>query len=259
MFRYYDIGVNLFCEQFHDPEQILSDAAEAGVGCILTGSSMSENRQIDAFVRTHEAWGTCGIHPHGASRMRPEDLGEMERILTENDRVLAVGECGLDYDRMFSPMDVQRQVLEAHIALAERLGKPMFLHEREAAADMTAIFREHPDVCRRSVIHCFTGGRETLETYLEMGFMIGITGWICDDRRAAALRVAVAVLPPDRLMIETDCPYLTPRGIKGLRHTNVPGNVRYVAQALAKWCGMEEDALVRSARENTLRFFGISV
>ena len=258
MIQYYDIGLNLFCKQFPDPEKILRNAAEAGVACILTGTDMQENEKIAAFLPKREVWGTCGIHPHNADRARKEDFDRMEELLREQPKFVAVGECGLDFDRMFSTRENQIRCLEKHIVLAERLGKPLFLHERSASEEFVRRFRKHPDICKRSVVHCFTGDRQTLEQYLELGFSIGITGWICDDRRAQPLRDAVAVLPLDRLLIETDAPYLTPRNVPGLGRINVPENVVYVARALAAYKKVPEEAIIRHAKENTERIFGLS-
>ena len=255
--KYYDIGVNLFCRQFSKPEKVLADALEAGVGCILTGSDMRENEKVHHFVQNHNAWGTAGIHPHNADSARKEDFSRMEEILAENYKILAVGECGLDFDRMFSERENKIRCLEKHIELAERMEKPMFLHERDAARDFVSVFKQHPKICRRAVVHCFTGDRATLETYLEMGFYIGITGWICDDRRADALREAVSVLPLERVMLETDAPYLTPRNVSGIGRINFPQNIRYVAETLAKYMHVPEEELLRHARENTETFFGI--
>ena len=255
--RYYDIGVNLFCRQFRDPEQILHDAAQADVFCILTGSDMAESEKVAAFVRTHDCAGTCGIHPHGADRARPSDFARIREIVSGNPKIVAVGECGLDYDRMFSTRENQLRCFDRHIQLAEELQKPLFLHERDASADFIARMKKHPEQCARSVVHCFTGDARTLQTYLDMGFYISITGWICDERRGQALRDAVRLIPKDRVMIETDAPYLTPRGIKGLGNVNVPQNVKYVAAALAKYMHLDEAELTAQVRENTVRFFGL--
>ncbi len=256
--KYYDIGVNLFCRQFSKPEKVLHDAQEAGVVCILTGSEMRENEKIHHFIQTHDAWGTVGIHPHNANEARKEDFDRMEEILAENYKILAVGECGLDFDRMFSARENQIRCLEKHIQLAERMEKPMFLHERDAASDFVSVFRCHKEICRNAVVHCFTGDQATLETYLDMGFSIGITGWICDDRRAAALREAVRILPLDRVMIETDSPYLIPRNVTGIGRINFPQNICYVARTLAEYMHVPEEELIAHAKENTEKFFGIS-
>lgn len=255
--KYYDIGLNLFCRQFPNPEAVVENAAKAGVCCILTGTDRKENRQIDKFVKNHNAYGTAGIHPHNADSARKEDFDEIEKLIGENSRIVAVGECGLDFDRMFSTRENQIRCLEKHIILAERLNKPLFLHERSAAEEFIKRFRKHPDICKRSVVHCFTGDRKTLEQYLSMGFSIGITGWICDDRRAKELREAVKLIPLNRILIETDAPYLTPRNVPGLERTNVPENIVYVARELAKYMRVEEEELVSQARLNTERLFGI--
>lgn len=132
---------------------------------------------------------------------------------------------------------------------------PLFLHERSAAEEFIKRFRRHPEICKKSVVHCFTGDKRTLDQYLNMGFSIGITGWICDERRSKELREAVKMIPTDRILIETDAPYLTPRNVPGLGRTNVPQNIVYVARELAKYMNLEEKELVRHARENTERIF----
>ena len=255
--KYCDIGLNLFSSQFPDPEKIIREAAEADVECILTGSDNEENHAIVRFLETHTlVYGTCGIHPHNADRLSEAQLAYIRDAQTK-DRIVAVGECGLDYDRMFSAKENQLRALEKQIHVAIETGKPMFLHERRAASDMIRVFSAYPELCRRSVIHCFTGDRATLETYLDMGFFIGITGRICDDRRARELREAVKVLPLNRVLIETDAPYLTPRNVPGLARTNLPQNIRFVASELARHMHVEEDILIACCRKNTQRLFGV--
>ena len=255
--KYYDIGLNLFCRQFPDPERIIDDAEMKGVACILTGTDMKENKRIDQFTKTHSVYGTAGIHPHNADSAKKEDFDLIEKIASENEKIVAIGECGLDYDRMFSTKENQIRCLEKHIVLAEKLKMPLFLHERSAAADFIKRFKNHADVCGKSVVHCFTGDKDTLKKYLDMGFNIGITGWICDDRRGKELREAVKLIPLDRVMIETDAPYLTPKNVPGLDRTNVPQNVCYVARDLAKYMGVDEENLIENAKNNTERIFGI--
>ena len=252
---YYDIGLNLFCRQFPQPEKIIADAALAGVCCILTGTDRRENAQIDAFTRTHDVFGTAGIHPHNADSAKLDDIEQIGRFAAENKRIVAIGECGLDFDRMFSTRENQIRCLEKHIVLAEKLSMPLFLHERSAAEEFIRRFKKHPDICKKSVVHCFTGDKKTLEQYLSMGFSIGITGWICDERRGKELRQAVKLIPLDRILIETDAPYLTPRNVPGLGRTNVPQNIIYVAKELAHHMGIEEEELIENARKNTERLF----
>lgn len=253
--KYYDIGVNLFCRQFPEPEKVIQDAGNNSVCCILTGTDSKENRKIDDFVRKHDAFGTAGIHPHNADRAKQEDFNLIEQIVSQNERVVAVGECGLDYDRMFSTKENQIRCLEKHIILAEKLNKPLFLHERSASDDFIKRFKKHPDICKTSVVHCFTGNKQTLDKYLSMGFSIGITGWICDNQRAKELREAVRIIPVDRILIETDAPYLTPKNVPGLNRVNVPGNIVYVVRELAKYMKVSEEVLIENAKKNTERIF----
>lgn len=198
--KYYDIGLNLFCKQFPEPEKIIKEAEENGICCILTGTDIKENKKINDFVKTHDVFGTAGIHPHNADRARQEDFQLIEQIFLGNNKIVAVGECGLDYDRMFFGKENQIRCLEKHIVLAEKLDKPLFLHERSATDDFIKRFKSHPDICKKSVVHCFTGNKATLDRYLSMGFSIGITGWICDDRRAKELRDVVHIIPLDRVL-----------------------------------------------------------
>ena len=253
--KYYDIGLNLFCRQFPEPEKIIRGAENEGVCCILTGSDMKENSRINDFVKNHNVFGTAGIHPHNADRAKQEDFEQMEKIFSENEKIVAVGECGLDYDRMFSARENQIRCLEKHIVLAEKLHMPLFLHERSAADDFTIRFKKHPEICKNSVVHCFTGDKKTLDRYLSMGFSIGITGWICDDRRGGELREAVSMIPLDRILVETDAPYLTPKNVPNLNRTNVPQNVKYVVRELAKYMKVPEEELIEYTRKNTERIF----
>lgn len=255
--KYYDIGLNLFCRQFPEPEKVIQEAERDGVCCILTGTDGKENQKIHEFVKTHNVFGTAGIHPHNADRARQEDFQMIEKILLKNEKMVAVGECGLDYDRMFSTKENQIRCLEKHIVLAEKLNLPLFLHERSAAEDFVKRFKKHPEICEKSVVHCFTGDKRTLEQYLSMGFSIGITGWICDERRGKELREAVSVIPLERILVETDAPYLTPKNVPGLARTNVPQNIKYVVRDLAKYMKVSEEVLAENARKNTERIFQI--
>ena len=255
--KYYDIGVNLFCKQFPNPEQIINDALQSGVTCILTGTDPKENRQIDTFINNHQAYGTVGIHPHNADSTKDKDYLEIENIAKTNNKIVAIGECGLDFDRMFSTKENQIKCFEKQIEIAETLNMPLFLHERNAVEDFIKVLSNHKEICKKSIVHCFTGNTETLKKYLSMGCYIGITGWICDSRRAKDLRQAVKYIPLDRIMIETDSPFLTPKNIQGLSKTNYPQNVKYVAKELAIHMGVPENTLISKAKENTEHFFSI--
>ena len=255
--KYYDIGVNLFCKQFPNPEQIINDAFQFGVTCILTGTDPKENRQINTFINNHQAYGTVGIHPHNADSTKDKDYLEIENIAKTNNKIVAIGECGLDFDRMFSTKENQIKCFEKQIEIAETLNMPLFLHERNAVEDFIKVLSNHKEICKKSIVHCFTGNTETLKKYLSMGCYIGITGWICDSRRAKDLRQAVRYIPLDRIMIETDSPFLTPKNIQGLNKTNYPQNVKYVAKELAIHMGVPENILISKAKENTEHFFSI--
>ena len=255
--KYYDIGVNLFCKQFPNPEQIINDALQSGVTCILTGTDPKENRQIDTFINNHQAYGTVGIHPHNADSTKDKDYLEIENIAKTNNKIVAIGECGLDFDRMFSTKENQIKCFEKQIEIAETLNMPLFLHERNAVKDFIKVLSNHKEICKKSIVHCFTGNTETLKKYLSMGCYIGITGWICDSRRAKDLRQAVKYIPLDRIMIETDSPFLTPKNIQGLSKTNYPQNVKYIAKELAMHMGVPENTLISKAKENTEHFFSI--
>lgn len=254
--KYYDIGLNLFSRSFPDPERIISQAEGAGIRCILTGSDREENELVNDFVKTHDLYGTAGIHPHASDGAKDRDVDRVREIIESNPRIVAVGETGLDYDHMYAKKENQLHFFKKLINLAEELHKPMFLHERDAADDFIACFKGHEDLPPLSVVHCFTGDKKTLEKLLDMGFYIGITGWICDERRGSALRDAVSILPLDRVMVETDAPYLTPRGFH-LPRTNVPQNITYVVETLASYMHVTAEELRVHALENTERVFGI--
>ncbi len=254
--KYYDIGVNLFSKQFPDPAAVIKQAAENGVKCIITGTGMRENIKIDAFVKKNDAYGTVGIHPHNADSAIAEDYRLIEKLARDNERIVAIGECGLDYDRMFSRKQNQLRCFERLVEVAEENDMPLFLHEREAFDDFVNVLLKHPSVCQKSVVHCYTGGKEHLETYLAMGCSIGITGWICDGRRGAELRKVVKSIPVDKIMVETDSPWLTPKG-QGLDHVNVPWNIKYVVKQLADSMGITENSLIMHAQQNTKSFFDL--
>ena len=158
---------------------------------------------------------------------------------------------------MFSTKENQIKCFEKQIEIAETLNMPLFLHERNAVEDFIKVLSHHREICKKSIVHCFTGNTETLKKYLSMGCYIGITGWICDSRRAKDLRQAVRYIPLDRIMIETDSPFLTPKNIQGLNKTNYPQNVKYVAKELAMHMGVPENTLISKAKENTEHFFSI--
>jgi len=200
-------------------------------------------------------YATAGVHPHDAKNWKAETEGKLEGLL-HNRFVVAAGECGLDYDRDYSPRDVQREVFARQVALAAREGVPLFTHERAAHADFLAILKEAGGKTK-AVVHCFTGSREELTAYLDAGFYIGLTAWITDDRRGAHLRDLVSLIPRDRLMIETDAPYISPRDMPNRPRRNEPMYVKNVCDSLARYMGIDAEELAETTTRNAIGFFGL--
>jgi TatD DNase family protein len=173
--------------------------------------------------------------------------------------VRAIGECGLDYNRDFSPREVQRQWFEAQVELAAELGMPLFVHERDALDDTVAVLEPHFAKVPGAVIHCFTGNEESLDRYLELGMHIGITGWICDERRGLHLREIVSRIPLDKLMLETDAPYLIPRSMrpKAKSGRNEPSYLTWVLAAVAEAYGLSEQEVAEQTTKTAERFFDL--
>jgi TatD DNase family protein len=243
-----DIGINLTHDSYDaDREAVLSRAQAAGVvQMIVTGASGSSSRQALALARAHPGrlFATAGVHPHHATELTADLLAELAELARE-PAVVAVGECGLDYFRDFSPRDVQRQAFERQLELAARIGKPVFLHERDAHEDFLAILREHRPGLAGSdrgsegppgVAHCFTGTAAQLESYLQLGLSIGITGWVCDERRGKHLPPLLRAIPRDRLLVETDGPYLLPRDLspKPASRRNEPAYLPHIVATIAR-------------------------
>src|SRR5699024_9838431 len=157
-----------------------------------------------------QCFATAGIHPHNA-RFHDADANAKLKTLLATPEVACAGEMGLDFNRDFSPRADQEKAFEAQLALAAEVGKPVFLHERDAHARFLAILRKWRDRLPAAVVHCFTGNREALYAYLDLDCHIGVTGWVCDERRGNELASLVPAIPDDRLLLETDAPYLIPR------------------------------------------------
>lgn len=214
--QFIDIGVNLTSNRFDkDREQVLERALAAGVeAIIITGTSARESQQALTLAQQYEhCYATAGCHPHDAERMTDADF-EAIKALHKQNKVVAVGECGLDFNRNFSTPESQIQAFKQHLDLACELQKPLFLHERDASDTMLELLQEYQLRLPPAVIHCFTGSEQALERYLELDLYIGVTGWICDERRGQELAGMVHRIPDDRLMLETDAPWLTPRDLK---------------------------------------------
>jgi TatD DNase family protein len=261
--EFIDIGSNLTHSSFAgDLESVIDRAAQAGVTRqIVTGADLESSRAAAALASLHPTalWCTAGVHPHHAAEFEPARHEELENILAL-PRVVAVGECGLDYFRDLSPRAAQRAAFVAQLEIAAAAAKPVFLHQRDAHQDFTAILAEFRPTLAGGVAHCFTGGPRELEAYLALDLSIGVTGWVCDERRGADLREAVPLIPADRLMIETDAPYLLPRNLKPppKSRRNEPAFLPHIAQAVAALRGESPDALAATTSRNAVRLFGLS-
>ncbi|GAB2785001.1 TatD family hydrolase [Halomonas shantousis] len=254
-----DIGANLTHESFaHDLDAVLDRARIAGVATlILTGTDLIHAEQALALSQTHEGlYATAGVHPHEASQWNAS-LEAAMRDLHRQPHVVAVGECGLDFNRNFSTPHAQEQAFEAQLQLAAESRLPLFLHERDAGRRMQEMLRAWRDDIGDAVIHCFTGERDTLFGYLDLDLHIGLTGWLCDERRGHHLRELVGDIPAHRLMVETDCPYLLPRNLpaklKGRRHE--PALLPWIVREIAHWRGEEESDIATVTTQTARRFF----
>jgi TatD DNase family protein len=261
-FDLVDIGANLTHESFApDFTAVMERAALAGVTrLIVTGASRAGSEQALTLARQNPGrlWATAGIHPHHAVEYCPAAHSQLEQ-LAQQAAVVAVGECGLDYFRNFSPAAAQREAYAGQLDIAAAAAKPVFLHQRDAHDDFVAILRPRlPDIVG-GVAHCFTGGPRELQEYLEMGLYIGITGWVCDERRGAELRAALPYLPLERLLLETDAPYLVPRDLpqKLPGRRNEPSVLPHVLHAVAEHLGAEPASVAAAATRNTERLFGL--
>ncbi len=257
-----DIGANLGHESFdRDREEVLARARDAGVAqIVVTGASEAESVTALGVARTAPGtlFSTAGVHPHHAREWRASSAAALERLAAEPE-VVAIGETGLDFNRDFSPRADQERALEAHLELAAGLGMPVFLHERDAHERFLAIVSRWRAQLPHAVIHCFTGDDAALDAYLDLDLHVGVTGWICDERRGQHLREIVARVPLDRLMIETDAPYLLPRDLvpKPKTRRNEPMHLPHILRAVAAVFGLEPDRLARSTTETARRFFGL--
>lgn len=255
-----DICFNFTHQAFRSDERgFLDRALEAGVTTMLvTGSDIEESKQAIALAKKYPQFlfATAGVHPHLA-RDWPES-GQQELLrLCQAKEIVAVGECGLDYNRDFSPRDVQRKVFAEQLEVAVQAGLPAFCHEREAHEDFVAILKEVRQELSAAVVHCFTGNQAELEAYLELDCHIGMTGWICDERRGHHLRDFIHLIPTGRLMIETDSPYLMPRDLDPEVKTRVnePQHLPHIAAAVASARDEATEDLITHTTATAKEFF----
>ena len=269
-----DIGVNLMNSSYgKDRDELVKAAAAAGVTpLVITGSGERSSLDAALYADSYNArfpsqkpgqqpealYFTAGVHPHDAKHCNNGTIDFLRELAREKG-AKAIGECGLDYNRDFSPRDVQRRWFVKQVELAAELSLPLFLHERDAFTDFSIILREYSRAVPAIVVHCFTGTMEELEHYLLLGCYIGITGWICDERRGKHLAGLVKTIPPSRLLLETDGPYLLPRDLpfKVKNKRNEPRFLPHIAETVAKHLGKDPEKLAEETYANAKRFFGI--
>lgn len=258
-----DIGVNLTNNRFDkDRTEVLTRAKEAGIEAMLvTGTNITESQAAVALCRQASGflYSTAGVHPHDADGVSTDYLD----ILTELSQqacVRAIGECGLDFNRNFSAPEQQKKVFAEQISLAARLSKPLFLHQRDAFDTWFQLLSPYFTSIPAMVAHCFTGTKDELLKCLDAGMYIGITGWLCDERRGQELRDIVNLIPLQQLMIETDAPYLLPRNIrpKPKSSRNEPAYLPIIVDMLAQLTGHSREEIISHTRENTVKVFNLS-
>lgn len=255
-----DIGANLTHESFQpDFDQCILRAKQANViRMIVTGSDLEESQKAIDLTQQHPALfsATAGIHPHYAEQFNDEAESKLAAMI-QTPEVTAVGETGLDFFRDISPRDKQQNSFVAHLELAKKYRKPLFLHQRDAHETFLAILKEHRTELDKIVVHCFTDTAQALDDYLELDCHIGITGWICDDRRGTHLLQSVSSIPLNRLMIETDSPYLMPRSIRPKPKTrrNEPCTLPEVLRTISDARPETESEIARQTTRNAIDFF----
>lgn len=255
-----DIGVNLTHDCFDlDRDDVIRQAAARGVGrLIVTGTSVTASARAAELSagRPGTLFATAGIHPHHATEFDAHSIAALRGLLA-NPAVVAVGECGLDYYREFSPRQRQIEAFEAQLELAAEAGLPVFLHQRDAHEPFVAILQAARGRLAGGVAHCFTGGPRELRDCLDLDLYIGVTGWVCDDRRGRELRDALPDLPLDRLLLETDAPYLLPRDLRPIpkARRNEPQFLAHVLERVAILMNRSVESVALAATGNAETLF----
>lgn len=258
-----DIGVNLTNKRLRvKAADILHQAQQAGVTqLVVTGTSIEHSKMAVELCTRFPAqlYCTAGVHPHDAKQWSAVTAAELKSILS-HDFVRAVGETGLDFNRNFSPQEQQIEAFQQQLELACEYNKPVFLHQRDAMDTFSEILKEYRSRLKDVVVHCFTDNQQALFTLLDLDCHIGITGWICDERRGQELQTLVRHIPDNRLMLETDAPYLLPRDLKPAPSdkTNLPQYLPHILQAVARHQQKDATQLAEEVLITTQKFFGLS-
>lgn len=255
-----DCGLNLPpADQLARFKSELDAAEEAGVSrFVIISSNVEESqRAVEFAAQDKRCVVTVGVHPHQAAEVTPSFIADL-KALTEHPSVRAIGECGLDYNRNYSPPEAQRRVFAAQVELAIECGLPLYLHERDALADQGAILEPAMASLSAAFTHCFTGDSAALQVYQELGCYIGVTGWVCDERRGQDLANALPGIAQDKLLLETDAPYLLPRTLKPKpkSRTNKSEYIAHIAEHVARLRNQPVDQLQQYTTANAERLFG---
>ena len=260
-----DIGFNFTSSAFRkDADEVIERAKLAGVKhFVVTGSDVEESEQAAELTTKYVGMvSTAGVHPHLAKNWQEDSYTRLKK-LTECKQVVAIGEAGLDYNRNYSTPEQQRSALEAQLELATELNMPIFLHERDAHEDFAKILATHRNQLSKVVVHCFTGSNEELDAYIDLDCHIGITGWICDERRGHHLHDSIKNIPANKLMIETDAPYLLPRNLpkdiypKPDGRRNEPAYLPHILSTVAKCRNVSVEQTAQETTQTAKDFFSI--
>ena len=252
---YFDTHAHYCDKRFDDDRDILlGSMADSGISFILNAGSnlRSSKLSLELADKYPFIYASVGVHPHDASSMSDETVLELEKMLS-HPKAVAVGEIGLDYHYDFSPRDVQRVRFREQLELARRLSKPVIIHEREALQDTLNIVRDFSDLI--GVFHCFSGSWETAKIVLDLGWYLSFTGIITFKNARRALEV-LEKMPAERIMLETDCPYLAPEPKRGRRNSSL--YLQYIAEKVAEVRGMSREDIAALTTENGKKFFEIS-
>ena len=256
----FDIACNFSSDRFEkDLNKVIKRAKDNNVTkFLLVSASLKDAEKVNKIYQDNKdsCFLTIGAHPHHANEFNSSSPSEMKRLIDEY-KPHSVGETGLDFFRNISSYEEQLFAFEEQIRIAIETNLPLFLHQRDAHDDFLKVISKYKNDISKAVVHCFTGTQEELDDYLELGFHIGLTGWICDERRNIDLRKSLKNIPLDKLMIETDCPYLIPRNLsdKPKNNRNEPAYLPHIANEIALLINLDKDKLIDITYKNSINFF----
>jgi len=260
MHELFDIACNFTSDQFNkDLDETIERAINNNVSkFLIVSASLGDHKKIQEIYKkyTSNCIFTLGTHPHHASEINDDEIKKMRALIQELNPS-AIGETGLDFFRNISTYEEQLFAFDEQIKLAIEFNKPLYLHQRDAHEDFVKIIKKYKNDINKGVVHCFTGTKKALDDYLELGFHIGLTGWVCDERRNVELRKTIKYIPRERLLIETDSPYLIPRNLENKPKTNrnEPQYLPHIANEIAGLMGITKNNLIDITYKNSMDFF----